>query len=71
MSGCTASRPICITITAPARGYRHSADAAENRAVEEARSDRTHRFMLDQILDAYETFARAAATGALKVIIAS
>jgi alcohol dehydrogenase len=29
----------------------------------------THRFKLSQILDAYETFGRAAATGALKVII--
>jgi alcohol dehydrogenase len=29
----------------------------------------THRFKLDRILDAYETFAHAADTGALKVII--
>jgi alcohol dehydrogenase len=29
----------------------------------------THRFKLDQILDAYETFATAAKTKALKVII--
>lgn len=29
----------------------------------------THRFKLDDILDAYDTFGRAAATGALKVII--
>ncbi len=29
----------------------------------------THRFRLDQILDAYETFGHAASTGALKVII--
>jgi alcohol dehydrogenase len=29
----------------------------------------THRFKLDKILDAYETFAHAASTGALKVII--
>ena len=29
----------------------------------------THRFELDQILDAYETFGRAASTQALKVII--
>ncbi len=29
----------------------------------------THRFMLDQILEAYETFDHAADTGALKVII--
>jgi alcohol dehydrogenase len=29
----------------------------------------THRFKLDQILDAYETFAHAATTRALKVII--
>jgi alcohol dehydrogenase len=29
----------------------------------------THRFRLDQILDAYDTFARAASTRALKVII--
>ena len=29
----------------------------------------THRFKLDQILDAYETFSHAASTGALKVII--
>ncbi|HYP57524.1 MAG TPA: zinc-dependent alcohol dehydrogenase family protein [Beijerinckia sp.] len=31
----------------------------------------THRFKLDQILDAYDTFARAADTHALKVIIAA
>ncbi len=31
----------------------------------------THRFRLDQILDAYETFERAADTRALKVIIAA
>jgi alcohol dehydrogenase len=30
----------------------------------------THRFSLDQIFEAYETFAHAAETGALKVIIA-
>jgi alcohol dehydrogenase len=29
----------------------------------------THRFKLDQIIQAYETFAKAADTGALKVII--
>jgi len=29
----------------------------------------THRFKLDQILDAYETFAHAAETRALKVLI--
>jgi alcohol dehydrogenase len=29
----------------------------------------THRFKLEKILDAYETFGNAAATGALKVII--
>ena len=28
----------------------------------------THHFKLQQILDAYDTFARAAQTGALKVI---
>jgi alcohol dehydrogenase len=31
----------------------------------------THRFTLDQILDAYDTFGRAADTRALKVIIAA
>jgi alcohol dehydrogenase len=31
----------------------------------------THRFKLDQILDAYDTFARAAHTNALKVIISA
>jgi alcohol dehydrogenase len=31
----------------------------------------THRFKLDQILEAYDVFARAAETGALKVIIAT
>jgi alcohol dehydrogenase len=31
----------------------------------------THRFKFDQILDAYETFANAATTKALKVIIAA
>jgi alcohol dehydrogenase len=29
----------------------------------------THRFKLGQVLDAYETFRRAASTQALKVII--
>jgi alcohol dehydrogenase len=29
----------------------------------------THRFKLDKILDAYETFGHAASAGALKVII--
>lgn len=29
----------------------------------------THRFKLDAILEAYDTFAHAARTGALKVII--
>ena len=31
----------------------------------------THRFKLDQILDAYDTFGRAAETHALKVIISA
>jgi len=31
----------------------------------------THRFTLDKILDAYDTFNRAADTGALKVIISA
>ena len=31
----------------------------------------THHFKLDQILDAYDTFGRAAETKALKVIIAN
>jgi alcohol dehydrogenase len=29
----------------------------------------THRFRLDQVIDAYDTFARAAETHALKVLI--
>ncbi len=29
----------------------------------------THRFQLDQILEAYDTFGRAASTHALKVLI--
>jgi alcohol dehydrogenase len=29
----------------------------------------THRFKLEKILDAYDTFGRAASTGALKVLI--
>ena len=29
----------------------------------------THRFKLDQIIEAYDVFSRAAETGALKVII--
>lgn len=29
----------------------------------------THRFSLNEILDAYETFGHASTTGALKVII--
>jgi hypothetical protein len=31
----------------------------------------THRFRLDQILDAYDTFGHAAPTRALKVVIAA
>lgn len=31
----------------------------------------THRFQLDQILDAYDTFGRAASTQALKVLISA
>ena len=31
----------------------------------------THRFKLDQILDAYDVFGRATETGALKVIIST
>jgi alcohol dehydrogenase len=31
----------------------------------------THRFKLDQIMDAYDTFARAVETHALKVIISA
>ncbi len=31
----------------------------------------THRFTLDQIIEAYDTFGRAATTQALKVIIAT
>jgi alcohol dehydrogenase len=31
----------------------------------------SHRFQLDRILDAYDTFGRAASTKALKVIIAA
>ena len=31
----------------------------------------THRFKLDQILEAYDTFARAASTQALKVIVST
>lgn len=31
----------------------------------------THRFTLDQIIDAYDTLGRAADTGALKVVIES
>ena len=31
----------------------------------------THHFTLDQILDAYDTFGRAAQTHALKVIISA
>ena len=31
----------------------------------------THRFKLEQIIDAYDTFSRAAATQALKVVIAA
>jgi alcohol dehydrogenase len=31
----------------------------------------THRFRLDQILDAYEAFGNAASTNALKVIISA
>jgi alcohol dehydrogenase len=31
----------------------------------------THRFALDKILEAYDTFAHAAGTQALKVIIAT
>ena len=45
--------------------------AAEDGAVEKSDPIRliTHRFKLDKILDAYETFGNAAKTKALKVII--
>lgn len=50
---------------APGRHGLH-ADAAQDRAVEEDRSEAliTHRFKLNEILDAYETFANAATTRA-------
>ena len=52
--------------------HRHHADAAQDRAIRQ-RSIRscliTHRFKLDKILDAYDTFGRAASTRALKVLI--
>ena len=47
----------------PAGRYRHHADAAQDGAVEEDRSEArliTHRFTLDRILEAYDTFGRAA-----------
>ena len=73
MSGCTASRPVCRTITP------RLVDAVTApmllKTVQSKKFDPialiTHRFSLDHILDAYKTFAGAAATGALKVIVAS
>ena len=53
-------------------GYRQHADAAEDSLRSQKIDPKlliTHRFKLDQILDAYETFGNAAKTKALKVII--
>jgi len=51
--------------------YCDHADAAQDGAVSKDRSGVaiTHRFKLNRILEAYETFGRAAKTQALKVII--
>ena len=52
--------------------YRHHTDAAQDRLRSHKIDPKlliTHRFKLDNILDAYETFGNAAKTKALKVII--
>ena len=51
--------------------HGHHADVAQDRPVQKIDPKLliTHRFKLDEILDAYDTFGHAASTGALKVII--
>ncbi len=43
-------------------------DTAASKRIEPKRLT-THHFQFDQIIDAYDTFSRAAETGALKVMI--
>jgi threonine dehydrogenase-like Zn-dependent dehydrogenase len=54
-----------------ARRYGDHTDAVQDRRARKIDPKRliTHRFKLDNILDAYETFGSAAKTKALKVII--
>jgi threonine dehydrogenase-like Zn-dependent dehydrogenase len=55
----------------PPGRHRLDSDVAQDRAVWriDAKQLITHRFKLGQILQAYETFGKAADTKALKVII--
>ncbi len=55
----------------PSRRDHQQADAPETGERSEDRPDQlvTHRFKLDQIVEAYETFKAVGATKALKVII--
>jgi alcohol dehydrogenase len=73
MSGCTASRPVCRTITSRLVGTVTAPmllKTMQSKKLDPTALS-THRFSLGHILDAYKTFARAAATGALRVIVAS
>lgn len=51
--------------------YRQPAHAAEDRAVDKIARQQliTRRFPIERIVEAYDTFGRAADTSALKVII--
>ena len=56
-----------------ARQREHDADARQTRGEREQNVDNfaSHHFTLDQLLDAYDTVARAAETKALKLVIDS
>lgn len=73
VSGCTASRPVCSTITP-----RLVDTVTAPMLLKTVRSKKldptalmTHRVSLDHILDADKTFGRAAVAGALRVIVDS
>ena len=80
MSACTASRSTCTwrglwshNVTITTRLVDTVSIPMLLKTVQSKRIDAaqliTHRFKLAKILDAYETFAKAAETQALKVII--
>ena len=54
-----------------AGGHGNNADAAEGRAIRQAAAGKlvTHRFAMNDIMKAYDTFGNAAKEGALKVVL--